>query len=427
MKEASIVPQVAVAQIGSRKDYQVPVALARNSMLHRLHTDFYLHGAWRASARTAAYVWNVNALRRAVGRQHLEIPSKKVVAYPSFALAYWWSFRRAKSPQASTLAYMVGGRRFCQCIVQHGFGACNAVYAFSSAAKEVFEEAKLRGKVCILDHETAPWLFEQDLVLAQERRYPNWRAPRDFDQSFALYAERQKQECGLADVIICPSAFAQRATISAGASSDKTIVVPMGVSGRFRTDREDQKRLGPLRILFVGNDWVRKGLADLAAAVRIVPQRSVAARAVGHFHMSKAAADAIGQTVELLGSVPRMEVPAQFQWADVLVLPTVSDTFGLVILEAMAAGVPVITTPNSGGPDIIREGVDGFVVPIHSPETIAARLNTLLAKPDLLRAMSHHARQRAAEFSVERYAMDLTLAIQKSIHKKRPSFLTECA
>ncbi len=417
MMEGSIVPRVAVAQIGSRKDYQVPVALAMKGMLHRFHTDFYIHGAWRAFVRAEACVWNLKALRRAAGRQHPEIPPQKVVTYPSYALAYWWSLRQAKSPGACSVAYMVGGRRFCQHVVRHGLGTCNAVYAFSSAAKELFEDAKLKGKVCILDHETAPWLFEQNLVLEQERRYPKWTTPRDFDESFALYAERQRQECALADVIICPSTFAQRAVIAAGASPEKTMVLPMGASSRFQTDVADKKYRGSLKILFVGNDWVRKGLADLVAAVRTLPPGTVTARAVGDFHMSDAPADDIGQTVKLLGSVPRLEVPAQFQWADVFVLPTVSDTFGLVILEAMAAGVPVITTTNSAGPDIIREGVDGFVVPIHSPETIAARLNTLSARPDLLRAMSQNARQRAAEFSTERYATDLTLAVQRSIQR----------
>ena len=99
----------------------------------------------------------------------------------------------------------------------------------------------------------------------------------------------------------------------------------------------------------------------------------------------------------------------QYAWADVLVLPSVSDTFALVILEAMSAGVPVITTPNTGGPDVICDGEDGFIVPIRSPEMIAERLELLGKDRDLLACVSTAASRRAVDFAGDNYATNLVL------------------
>lgn len=102
----------------------------------------------------------------------------------------------------------------------------------------------------------------------------------------------------------------------------------------------------------------------------------------------------------------------QWAWADVLVLPSVSETFGLVILEAMAEGVAVVTTTSTCGPDVIRDGVDGFVIPPRDAGSLAAKLDYLAARPDHLADMKIRARERAAEFSLEQYGHRLAAAVK---------------
>lgn len=109
--------------------------------------------------------------------------------------------------------------------------------------------------------------------------------------------------------------------------------------------------------------------------------------------------------------MPRAEIGEWYRWADVLVLPSVSDTFGLVILEAMAAGLPVIASVASGGPDVVRDDVDGWIVPVRDPEAIAERLEALAMRPELVRTMGDAARSRAAEFSPAAYGRRLLEAI----------------
>ena len=63
--------------------------------------------------------------------------------------------------------------------------------------------------------------------------------------------------------------------------------------------------------------------------------------------------------ITLIGPVSRHELPAYFQDSDLFVFPSINDAFGMVVLEAMACGIPVITTENSCGRDIINDGVEG--------------------------------------------------------------------
>jgi glycosyltransferase involved in cell wall biosynthesis len=109
--------------------------------------------------------------------------------------------------------------------------------------------------------------------------------------------------------------------------------------------------------------------------------------------------------------VPRSRVIDEFRRADVFVLPTLCDSFALVHLEAMACGVPVITTPNCGS--VVRDGVDGFVVPIRDAEAIADTIELLLADRALRERMGQNARARAREFTWERYGERLLGALNR--------------
>jgi glycosyltransferase involved in cell wall biosynthesis len=89
----------------------------------------------------------------------------------------------------------------------------------------------------------------------------------------------------------------------------------------------------------------------------------------------------------ITGQLPQPKMREWFARSSVFVLPSIEDGFGLVIMEAQACGLPVIATVNTGGPDVIDDGRNGFVVPIRSPDAIAEKLAFLYANPDQLRAM----------------------------------------
>ena len=122
----------------------------------------------------------------------------------------------------------------------------------------------------------------------------------------------------------------------------------------------------------------------------------------------------LSECVELTGPVPRAVIHEHYAWADVFLLPSICEGSATVCYEALAAGLPVVTTPNSGS--VVRDGVDGFVVPIRDADAIVERLERLASVPNLLEEMSTNALQRAAEFTVEKYGQRL-LATLSAGHK----------
>jgi glycosyltransferase involved in cell wall biosynthesis len=118
--------------------------------------------------------------------------------------------------------------------------------------------------------------------------------------------------------------------------------------------------------------------------------------------------------VRFVGHVPKADLPELYRRASVFVLPSLADSYGLVTLEAMACGLPVIVTENCGSKEAVREGVDGFVVPIRDPQALATALRRLYDDPDRRHAMGRVAATRAREFTWERYG-DRLLAVYDRI------------
>jgi glycosyltransferase involved in cell wall biosynthesis len=101
--------------------------------------------------------------------------------------------------------------------------------------------------------------------------------------------------------------------------------------------------------------------------------------------------------------MPQNKILEQMRAHDVFVFPSLSEGFGMVVTEALSQGLPVITTPNTCGPDVISEGVDGFIVPIRNPEAIAEKIEILNLNRDRLATMSLAAEAKARQLTWASY------------------------
>ena len=132
------------------------------------------------------------------------------------------------------------------------------------------------------------------------------------------------------------------------------------------------RRSGPLRVLFVGTLQLRKGIPYLLAARRQLRGNGVRIRLVGPSLLAPSVMRELRREMEVVGPVPRSRIGEHYAWADVVVLPTLSEGSANVVYEAMAAGLPVITTANAGS--IIVDGESGVLIPIRDTEALAAVL-----------------------------------------------------
>jgi glycosyltransferase involved in cell wall biosynthesis len=142
-----------------------------------------------------------------------------------------------------------------------------------------------------------------------------------------------------------------------------------------------------------------------------VGSKQVSARMVGPLVVRKPYQRLMAEVAELTGQVPRQEVIRHYEWADVFVFPSICEGSATVTYEALAAGLPVITTPNAGS--VVRDGVEGFIVPIRDAAAIAAKIELLLEDRNLLMNLSQNAMARAQEYSWDRYGERLVSTIQR--------------
>jgi glycosyltransferase involved in cell wall biosynthesis len=266
----------------------------------------------------------------------------------------------------------------------------DVVHALPGCGLELRRAAKRRfGAMTVCDSGTSHERFLADLLDEETKKWgvPRHRGP----ESHLRYVEAEYDE---ADIITVPSGFARNSFVSMGVDPAKVRVTPYGAE--LRDYAPTTKRDDVFRILFVGTVCIRKGVQYLLEAVSQLklPNAELCIRG----------ADA-PETAQLLrayrGSIPLRRVePAPraamkdlYSQASVFVLPSVEDGFGLVICQAMACGVPVIASRNSGGPDVITDGRDGVLVDARSSRAIRDHLLELYEHPAKRQAMGAAARR----------------------------------
>ena len=387
-----------VAQLGARRHYDVARIFSRAGLLERLYTDIYAPLVMRALLGTS-FRFAPGAFRRCLGRAPDEVLDDRITSFPAMGLEYLLRQKQSRATGQATAAYLWAGRELCRRVILDGLRGAQAVYTFNSAGLELLQFAHSRGLLTVLEQTSAPAAIEDELLQAEAADYPNWESPRVADPHRGEFQDRERMEWEGADVILCGSEFVRAGIQSCGGPVERCSVVPYGVDFPIASSRRDFGRR-KLRVITVGAVGLGKGAPYILAAAKSL-KKQAGFRMAGHINITSHARALLSRHVELLGVVPRSEIHSCYEGADVFLLPSVSEGSAGVCYEALAAGLPVITTPNAGS--VVRDGIDGFIVPIRSPEAIIEKLDRLASDPDLLAFMSKNARERSADYTLERY------------------------
>jgi len=419
---ANSLPRFDVAMLGARRNYVVPRALASVGMLETFYTDIYLgNPALRGLLNSLPPKLTPAPLRRLQGRYHPELPRRNVVSFNLVGLQENLRRRRARSFTDLLQHFADSGRMFCEAILRQGELRGAGLYAVCGGALELCLDAQQRGVPTLLDQNVAPFRFYNRLAKEECERWPGWQQDLLETPEDNPFSPREEAEWQSATRILAPSEYIARELVHAGVEANKIRVLPFcwKETGEQTAHRRDRAVSRELHVLFVGGASLMKGLPYLLEALRLLNSRLFKCQVVGSIEVDPARLAPYSQHATFVGHVPRTEMTQFYRWADVLVFPTLSDSFGMVQLEAMAHAVPVIATPNAGS--VVRDGVDGFVVPIRDPEAIAAHIERLSTYPTLLRVLAENAKSRVNDFNFRAY----TKAVARHISDVLPMRLVE--
>ncbi len=298
--------------------------------------------------------------------------------------------------------------------LQRRRGGYALVYAYEDCAQQTFEEAKRHGALCLYD---LPILFYRAAVKIQSEeaeRFPELRPSLAAANEPEEKLRRKDEEIRLADHIFVASSATRTSLVEAGVEPGRVSVIPYGAPNEYFVPQV--KPGGPFRALFVGRVGPRKGVHYLLRAWSELKLKSAELELVGINEFPPGWLERQGGGVRYRSSVPHQSLGSIYSSANVFVFPSLVDGFGMVLLEAMACGVPVITTPNTAGPDIVESGKDGFIVPIRDAEALKERLDWCASHPKELEEMGRAARKKAEEYTWAKYRSDLSAKIQTLIN-----------
>lgn len=292
----------------------------------------------------------------------------------------------------------------------------SAVYAYEDGAVETFRAASAMGIHRVYELPIGYWRAGHAIFREEREREPAWAPTLDGLADSEAKLQRKDDELRDASTIVVPSTFVRDTLKLAPGVSAPIHVNPYGGPAPRELPRKESTG-GPLRALFVGSLGQRKGLGYVLKAIEAVGS-GVTLTLIGRKTSENCVP--LNEAVKRhrwVTSVPHSEVLREMSEHDVLLFPSLFEGFGLVVLEAMSQGLPVITTSNSGGLDIVTDGVDGFGVPIRSAGAIAEKLELLAADRPRLAAMRAAAIETARRCSWENYERRLVEVLAPLVSK----------
>ncbi len=262
------------------------------------------------------------------------------------------------------------------------------LFAYSYAALELLRYSKTRGWRTILG-QIDPGPVEEKLVLEEHTRYSTYQS--NWQPAPSEYWSNWQEECSLADRIVVNSLWSSQALQQAGIPANKIDIIPLAYEppeqahGFMRTYPLAFSAERPLRVLFLGQVNLRKGIAALLEAAELLRDQPIELWLVGSQDIAKSSQDKHGH-IRWIGSVPRSATAMYYQLADVFVFPTLSDGFGLTQLEAQAWKLPIIASRYCG--EVVQDRVNGLILREVTGEAIAETLHFCLNNPRQLEAFA---------------------------------------
>lgn len=279
---------------------------------------------------------------------------------------------------------------------------------WSGSSLEALQEAKKLNKVTVLERGSSHYSYQMEILKEEYSYYNKKFIPND------VVWQRELKEYELADFISIPSTFVKNTFLQYGIPEKKLLVNPYGVD--LSSFRKVEKNDNVFRIITSGNLSIRKGSRYLLEAFDELKLDRAEIWHIGSINpdMKEWLTRYKNKNVHFLGHKPQNELYQYYSQGSVFVLMSLEEGMAMVQPQAMACGLPLIVSTNTGGSDLISEqGKEGYIIPIRDVEKLKEVLLDLYNNPDKLLKMSYDAQKRVKNgFTWDDYGDRYILALE---------------
>jgi len=404
MNTASKQRDVGIVMLGARMHYALPAILHRAGRLERFYTDSYrktglersaLH--WLSARRGVPKI-----IKMFADRYTPLLDGSDIRRFERLAVRNALQRRRLRSREEKEALIISMAKDFARAALRAGAAEHGVIYAVKGAALDLFEATPAE---CtrVLEQSILPYEPTLALLRAEQEAWGHWYSK---DVEFFFPDEniaREKREWALADWIVTGSEFVRQGLIDSGVAPEKIVVVAYGVP--LPSAPPARKRSGPLKLMFAGEVGLRKGAHHLLRAIEAFEPFEVQACFAGDCELTAEIQRRYAGRARFLGRVPRAQMQALYAEADVFVLPSIVEGSATVTYEALAQGLPVITTPNTGS--LVEDDTHGRIVPEGDAEALVDAIRAYLDDESLLARHAAAASMMRDEVSTDAYARRL--------------------
>lgn len=338
---------------------------------------------------------------------YLRSDPKFIAKVRSLPIAEYAGYATCALPMrdAQSLSYFVKDNLYDQ-RARREIGRTDIFVGWASQSLFQLREAKTRGAVTIIERGSSHIVAQYELIENERRKYGVASPSRSRFDEFLI--QKQLKEYHEADYIMVPSEFARKSFIDRGFPEEKILKVAYGVDLERFTLASRSPQSTPV-ILYAGAIGFQKGIPYLLEAARILRERGrqFRLRLVGRmepdFEAWLSTSPLRSQITDHRSAVSQVELASEFSAADVFCQPSIQEGLALVVAEAMATGLPVVATENTGARELITSEEAGFVVQPGSAEALVEPLDKLLSDHDLRIRIGEQAAKVIAEHSWDRY------------------------
>ncbi len=396
--------KVIVAHPGQQHSYQLAMALKKQGCLFRYVTTYYSFQSRKGIIASLLGKINTRAAKRRC--EGLEDPEVKTfLTYGFYLVAFL--LRADKSGKLYRKADEWLSNWFGKIIARYAIkNNADAVIMYDTNAERCFSILKKKAPniIRIQDVSAINRLYMKDVYEKDMKRSPECAQQLMKERGFLFDEKSQaswKNEIALSEYFIVPSEIVRTSLLYSGVKPAQIFDCPYGTY--FEIQKSEYSKHEKLKVLYVGNVTQMKGIFYLLEAAKKLPKEKFEFTVVGKYGEKSEILEKYRKYVHFTGFVMHERVKDYLEQADVFVFPSLGDSFGLAVLEALSYGVPVICSDHAGAADAIADGKNGFIVPVGSSEAIIEKLQYCYNNPEFMKRAKQAAYETAEKYSWSNY------------------------